>query len=370
MKWFEFPIELRLGNHDKEDYTPIAIDIAQNCPMLTKLGAANCLENVGSLMAIVENCPLLEFFSVLGCADKVVLKLSECSKNLKTVSLMFADVDEASLIALVRTCRKIETFQTDAREGVTDKFLREMVLKCRSLGELMLSKSTLSWAALYFLLQHSTSLFALLLEGVTLHGLMDFSYITSSASMRSLSLYNMSITTDHLHNLICVCPRLTKLDVTYCQSMTRLCCLPIGAHCPSLETLIIRDCGSCAANDSLLDIAEHCPHMRKLIIPDSLLHAGAECGLTRVAMHCPLLEVLDISGAEGVSDGAVFALGLHARNLTKLQLRYCEQVTDLSVAALMEGCPKLKKLDVYYCGGVSEKMQEIVEGRYCKTKKG
>jgi hypothetical protein len=36
----------------------------------------------------------------------------------------------------------------------------------------------------------------------------------------------------------------------------------------------------------------------------------------------------------------------------------------------MEGCPKLTELDVYYCKGVSEQMQEAVEERYYKTKKG
>jgi hypothetical protein len=371
MKWFEFPLELlRIGNHNCGDYTPIAMDIAQNCPMLTKLNAANCLENDDGILAIVENCPLLEFFSVVNCSNQVVLKLAECGKNLKTVSLAFADVDEESLLALVRNCPKIELFITDAT-GVTDKFLCELVRSCRNLGDLLLSRVKLSRNALYFLLQHATNLFALLLESTHLHGQMDYSHtMTKSVSMRSLTLHDVNITSYDLHDLICVCPHLTKLDVTHCKTLTRVCCLPIGAHCTSLETLIIRDCGSCAVNDSLLDIAAHCPHMRKVLIPDSLLHAGAECGLTRVAMHCPLLEVLDISGAEGVTEGAVFALALHARNLKELQLRYCEQITDLSVAALMEGCPKLTELDVYYCGGVSEKMQDAVEERYYKTKKG
>jgi hypothetical protein len=363
MKWFEFPLELRLGNSNCGDYTPIATAIAQHCPMLTKLNAANCLDD-DSLTEIIANCPLLEFIAIVNCTSRVVWRLSSSCPNLQTLSLAFSKVDEECMIALVHHCPLLRHFTTDAT-GATDRFFTELTQHCLYLEDILLSRMPMHRSSLYNIIQRLGSLHTVLLEVVHLiYGVGEAADLVVAEGMRSLTLCDVDFTTEDLHDLLRICPLLNHLAIVDCVEVHALHSVYFGSHLPYLESLIVQDCASCLVSETLLNIAAHCPRLRTLIIPHTFFHAGCDCALTRLAKSCPLLEDLDITISTGVTLGAVFALAQYARNMQVLVLSYCSKVTDLAVRAVMQGCPKLVTLNVDGCGSVSKKMHKIVAERY------
>lgn len=80
-----------------------------------------------------------------------------------------------------------------------------------------------------------------------------------------------------------------------------------------------------------------------------------DTGLSRFAVACPCVEVLDLEGCWQLTDKSLITLAARCRNLRKLNLRYCNKITDEGLASLANGCPHITDLCLGNCYRITDK---------------
>eukprot|EP00899_Mesostigma_viride_P012135 jgi/Mesvir1/20922/Mv07993-RA.1 len=148
-------------------------------------------------------------------------------------------------------------------------------------------------------------------------------------------------------------PRLRILKVSYCEGVTDLSLVELAQCCPNLAALDLHK--SYAGNNTVLAVAEHCPGLLSLVIsgrPKSLEEHGQgrgnpdsetgwegirerTTGLAAVLRNFLQLEVLEVSGCQGLSDAGLRMEGGSCQRLRKLKLQDCHGCfTDQGLAAM------------------------------------
>jgi hypothetical protein len=75
-----------------------------------------------------------------------------------------------------------------------------------------------------------------------------------------------------------------------------------------------------------------------------------DTGMLHLITLCPLLEDVDISYCNSITDRTLFAFGsITSTSLTAINLAGLGHLTDLGLTALANGCPSLKKLNLTAC---------------------
>jgi hypothetical protein len=187
----------------------------------------------------------------------------------------------------------------------------------------------------------------------------------TNTSMRELSLVDCSIVDEDLHDLVRACPGLTKIEIRDCQGLRNLEYLPIGTHCPCLESLVLRANMVFSSDEMLLDLSAHCPRLGILEVPDSIIIT--DVGVIALAEKCPLLTELDFNCCNKITDASLLALAQHCKLLEVLILFECSEITKMGVEAVMQGCPELVELGVEQCSKLTPRFIKSVQKRYPET---
>ena len=68
-----------------------------------------------------------------------------------------------------------------------------------------------------------------------------------------------------------------------------------------------------------------------------------------LAQHCTLLQELDLSWCNGVTDSSINEIAKKGKELVSLNVRSCKDVTTDSLTNLVRNCPKMRCLlfDIY-----------------------
>lgn len=119
------------------------------------------------------------------------------------------------------------------------------------------------------------------------------------------------------------CPRLSKLNLSYCKNITDRSMAHLASHAHSrLRSLSLTRCTS---------------------VSDAGFQAWAP-------YHFPLLTSLCLADCTYLTDGAVVSLVNAAKNLERLDLSFCCALTDTSTEVVALGLPRLKELRLAFCG--------------------
>ncbi|KAF9197620.1 hypothetical protein BGZ49_001857 [Haplosporangium sp. Z 27] len=71
--------------------------------------------------------------------------------------------------------------------------------------------------------------------------------------------------------------------------------------------------------------------------------------MEHVAMHCPKLHTLYLTGCSAITDESVVKLASNCPSLKRIKLGQCTLLTDRSILALTRNCPQLMEIDVTNC---------------------
>ena len=116
-----------------------------------------------------------------------------------------------------------------------------------------------------------------------------------------------------------------RLNLAYCNQVTDVGLLAIGAGCPALTSLNLRGCWRLT-----------------------------DAGLSAIGAGCPALTSLNLRGCDQVTDAGLSTIGAGCPALTSLNLTDCELVTDVGLSAIGAGCPALTSLNLAYCNRVTD----------------
>ncbi|KDO27206.1 hypothetical protein SPRG_07455 [Saprolegnia parasitica CBS 223.65] len=76
--------------------------------------------------------------------------------------------------------------------------------------------------------------------------------------------------------------------------------------------------------------------------------------LLSLSEHCKVLQYIDVSGCDHITDAGLSWLGLGCAALTHVDVSGCSKLTDYALRALAEGCLQLATLDISHCVRMSD----------------
>lgn len=171
------------------------------------------------------------------------------------------------------------------------------------------------------------------------------------------------------------CPKLRRLNLSYCKHITDRSMVHLAAHASSrLETLSLTRCTSISDAGFQSWAPFRFPHLTRLCLADctylsdnaivALVNSAKQlthldlsfcCALSDtatevVALGLPLLQELRLAFCgSAVSDASLGCIALHLNELRGLSVRGCVRVTGVGVENVLEGCGRLEWLDVSQC---------------------
>ncbi|KAI9094857.1 hypothetical protein DFS34DRAFT_225778 [Phlyctochytrium arcticum] len=142
--------------------------------------------------------------------------------------------------------------------------------------------------------------------------------------------------------LASLCPNLTRLNLSYCETLEDQELLNIVRNCKSLEELSIEDCWEITSQGLGL-MLPFLKNLRRLNV--ATVHLDDDC-FRNIAKTCPLLEDLDLSSTDITRAGVSSIMEL-ATSLRSLNLWECSKITSSELEAIMNEKPPHVKIPPY-----------------------
>ncbi|KAI0004713.1 cyclic nucleotide-binding domain-containing protein [Xylariaceae sp. FL0662B] len=207
--------------------------------------------------------------------------------------------------------------------------------------------------------------------------------ITNSARLRGQKPQVQTVTLPPPGTVI-GCPKLKRLDLSYCKHITDRSMAHMAAHARNrLQSLSLTRCTSITdagfqswttfrfTNLSHLCLAD-CTYLSDNAIialvsaAESLTHLDLSfcCALSDtatevVALSLPQLRELKMAFCgSAVSDNSLACIAQHLNDLERLSVRGCVRVTAVGLENVLEGCGKLSWIDISQCRNLEIWVQE------------
>ncbi|KAI1842191.1 hypothetical protein JX266_011599 [Neoarthrinium moseri] len=201
--------------------------------------------------------------------------------------------------------------------------------------------------------------------------------VISSSRVRGQKPQTQTITLPPAGTVI-GCPRLKRLNLSYCKHITDRSMAHLAAHASNrLQTLSLTRCTSITdagfqswtpfrfSNLTHLCLAD-CTYLSDNAIvalansAKALTHLDLSfcCALSDtatevVALGLPMLQELKMAFCgSAVSDNSLACIALHLNDLQRLSVRGCVRVTAAGVESLLDGCSRMSWLDISQCRNI------------------
>eukprot|EP00667_Euglena_gracilis_P007372 EG_transcript_7453 len=156
---------------------------------------------------------------------------------------------------------------------------------------------------------------------------------------------------DALAALAAGCPRLATLELPDCVGLDDPTLLCFARHCPQLTALDVSGCYNATGAGGVGPLAAACRGLRQLRM--QRLRGVTPEVLQQLAVSCPTLTILDVSGCLQVDDAGLNPL-ITKCDISSLTIAGCPKVTDATLASLADHrAGLLRRLDVTACPAVS-----------------
>ncbi|XP_012069470.1 F-box/LRR-repeat protein 4 isoform X1 [Jatropha curcas] len=185
-------------------------------------------------------------------------------------------------------------------------------------------------------------------------GLMSLAYKCSF--LVSLDLQGCYVGDNGLAAIGRGCKRLEDLNLRFCEGLTDTGLVELAQGCgKSLKTVSVAACAK-ITDISLEAVSSYCKSLESLSLDSESIHNE---GVLSVAQGCPSLKVLKLQ-CINVTDEALMAVGTHCLSLEVLALYSFQRFTDKGLRAIGGGCKKLKNLTLSDCYFLSDKGLEAI----------
>ncbi|KAJ3189272.1 hypothetical protein HDU85_002900 [Gaertneriomyces sp. JEL0708] len=271
------------------------------------------------IMSIARSCPNLGDISLKNCrslTNAAVKELASCSSKLKKVNLggLIGVTDEA-------VCHLEQIFWTGQVVKLSG---------CFGIGD---------------------------------KGLMDsFSSVDPRSRTRLSTLLELclsgcyNLTDKSLTHILPWTPRLTSINLYAAPGVTSQTLKTLGAHCGSLQTLVISKCT--IEDEGIVELSRGCNGLKALFMGWIAGVGISDRGVSAVLENCKGLLCLDIS-ASRITDACLApesgVCGDADLQLQVLSMRCCQGITTTGVQRVVERSKgRLAKLEVGGCRGVQQ----------------
>ena len=188
---------------------------------------------------------------------------------------------------------------------INDDILRDIVLTCRNLNDVDLSK-------------------CLLLTKV------GIGYLAELPALHSLNLSMCNNASDTWMTLLS--KSIEKIDLSNCPNITDFGVFNLSRSCPWLTSISLSGC-ELVTDESAHYIAVKCNRLKFLYLSNTKV---SDVGLTVISARTPWLVELDISNCIAVSDVGLVHLADRCEYLELINVVNCQQVTETGIALLIQ----------------------------------
>jgi len=208
-----------------------------------------------------------------------------------------------------------------------------------------------------------------LLESVSLVGcnITDDSVLAlgrGCANLRDLSVKDCVNLTDAA--FIYLSRSIYSVNMSGCHKVTSATPLALALRCPDLQKLNLN--GIATADSALLTLSQQCPKLHTLVVSNAASFGGlqllTDAGLVDFKM-LSRLRVLNLQGANMLTDSGVLTLCKSCPNLERLNIGSCFRLTDGGVSFIVRGMQQLTHLSLFQCFNVTDQAIMTVVALLC-----
>ena len=190
------------------------------------------------------------------------------------------------------------------------------------------------------------------------------------SSLRCIDLRESSIVDEDILWMARGCPCLAEICLSGCDGVTNASLIALGKFS---RQLISMDIGYCQniTDEGFEGFADGCLDRRNVNVHNGHDTIYSEqkknmsnSGASAPARSSSLLQNVNLSACEKITDMGISALGRSCPHLSSINLHNCEQITDLGISALAYSCPHLIKINISYCKEITD-MGISALGRSC-----
>lgn len=175
--------------------------------------------------------------------------------------------------------------------------------------------------------------------------------------LRSFSIYwNLRVTDNGIKALLKNCTEITTLNLSGCKGMTNKILETICTFCVGIKILNLTRCLK-LTDEGLAQLLENCPNIEVLYL--YAISSFTDKSYTKLS-NLRDLKVLDLCGAQNLTDNGVSQGFANCKALESLNLTWCVNVTDIGIESIANNCHKLHLLSLHGLLGVTDKGLESV----------
>ncbi len=146
-------------------------------------------------------------------------------------------------------------------------------------------------------------------------------------------------------------PKLVKLDITRCTSLTNNCILKL-INCKNIMEVVLHAC-HWLHPDPLSQML----WLRGLTVQSLDLKGCLEVNdvtVSTIANCCPNLQYFTLAQLENLTDSSIIMVARCCRKLRYLNIQYCRKITHEAMKYLGEYCTDLRMLQIQQCNCITE----------------
>ncbi|KAK3089965.1 hypothetical protein FSP39_008052, partial [Pinctada imbricata] len=185
-------------------------------------------------------------------------------------------------------------------------------------------------------------------------------------SLQNIVLRNAKdwLTDKILNSVLSRNPKLVKLDLTNCSSVSNTCLQILASKCPNMRDISLREC-HWVSREGVTVIALHCRDLQCLDLT-GCWEVDDEA-VMMVALSCKKLRFLSLAKIYGMTDNALSVVAREATSLVHLNIQGCWRLSDDSMHIVAEYAQSLQALQVRECRDVTERTLSKLRQRGVKT---
>jgi len=354
--------------HNTQDRTNVsdqgAVALAGKCPLLSKINFTRCAKFTDmGLRLICELCSQLSSLTLDKCpllTESGLQSIAELCPNLSYLSLIGCTGINDSAIGTIQSgsCPTLEYLNISGCQRITDEglslFQEHPVLKFLGLGGL----TKITGSGIVSVIQKCPVLTDLNISSCPLVTEDWLSIMASKIQLlERLNLADLqALTDDGIETMMGVLgSRIQSLDISCCTGMTNGGLMQIATKCPVLRRLSLRCCNF--NRDGVEVAARSLTCLTELDLTG--FRALKDSGAVSIALSCPSLKSINLSGCSAISDVGVGTFSC-CLDLTSFILSKCALVTDSGIQAVAMSCCALEHLDLSGCKKITNAVGKIL----------